>query len=70
MRRDMSDSNKSKIERLLTVRELAAAWAVCERTIRRKIDSNELPAVYVSERRIRVRESDAARYLAAQGATA
>lgn len=51
-------------ERLLTIKELARAWDVCEATIRRRIKANQIEAVRLSKSAIRIRESVAARYLA------
>lgn len=50
-------------ERLLTIRQLAELWGVCERTIHRRISSGDLPVVRLSSHAVRVRESVAARYL-------
>jgi excisionase family DNA binding protein len=45
------------LERLLTVREVAHVLAICERTVRRRIKSGDLPAVR-DGRLLRVRPID------------
>ena len=49
------------LERLLTVREVADAENVCDRTIRRRITSGELRAIR-SGRQLRIRPQDLRTY--------
>jgi excisionase family DNA binding protein len=60
----VSEGTVRPVERLLTVRQIAEAWACCERTVRRKIDRGELRAVWLSPGAVRVSETEAARYVA------
>ncbi len=53
----------------LTVAEVAERLRLCEQTVRNMIDRGELAAIRVGPRRIRVREAELDRFLAA-GATA
>ncbi len=53
----------------LTVAEVAERLKLCEQTVRNMIDRGELAAIRVGPRRIRVREAELDRFLAA-GATA
>ena len=49
------------LERLLTVAEVAEVMGTCERTVRRRIDSGDLPALR-DGRLLRVRPSDLRAY--------
>lgn len=49
---------------LLSLSELAHRWKVSKRTIETLVASGELPSVNLTGRTRRVRESDAATYLA------
>jgi excisionase family DNA binding protein len=51
----------NRLEPLLTIKEVARIQQTCERTIRRRVASGELPAIR-DGRLIRVRESDLRAY--------
>ena len=57
----MTKKPPAEIERLLTIREVAELENVCTKTIRRRVDSGELPALR-DGRVIRIRPRDLLAY--------
>ena len=51
------------MDEFLTVDEIAGLLKVNPQTVRDRIDRDELPAVRVGQRRIRIRRSDLDRFL-------
>lgn len=52
-------------DEFLTVAEIAGRFKINEQTVRNWIDQDELPAVWLGVRRVRVRESDLDAFIAA-----
>jgi excisionase family DNA binding protein len=57
--------NKAEIEPLLTIKQVAATLGASEKTVRRRIESGELP-VMQDGRLLRVRQVDLRAFIAAR----
>jgi excisionase family DNA binding protein len=59
------NATTTRLPRMLTVREIADQFALCDKTIRRLIKSGQLRAHYIG-RTVRIAEEDAAACMAAR----